>query len=64
MTVRDLIEVLQAMPKSAQDATVTISCDEHDANEDIHDVRYEAGEVVIEPDHDFASLSDEPDDEP
>lgn len=55
MTVRELIEELQRLPKSTLDATVVIGQRDFDDDEEtvsIVSVRYEYGEVVIESESD------------
>lgn len=53
MTVQELIEALQALPRSARTATVTMAYQdgEEECTTSIAEVRYEHGEATIESEH-------------
>lgn len=61
MTLRELLEALSALPKSAIDAPVSLNTDFE--SWDVGDVRYEHGEVVIQADEDSEADEDVSSDE-
>lgn len=65
MTLHDLLNALNGLPRSAQSASVDV-IDENDIEADLVDVRYDSGRVVLVVNNnwdDDASGDGEPDDD-